>query len=247
LFLATAYFAEMKAGLFSALGAFIFVLNDTALAEIDCSAISVVVANTQEIIEAPPQAIISLSNAEGCEASISYKKMNSGSKVGTLVTPWYTSAEISVLRLSPGLVYEFVVRSREVGGDGGGAVILNTTLSIPGSVWPFLTDRAQGVSAFVVALDGSPTWDMVALDVSATGSDPMFDGYVIIDSDGDIVWLWNITTLHHELDKGSFPSHCIDQRIDFSLVLQTMVRALSFVFCRFHRLSHMQHNFLPGD
>jgi hypothetical protein len=237
----------MKARLFSALGAFIIGLNNTALAESDCGAISVIVANTQEIIEAPPQAIISLSNAEGCEASVSYLKMNSDSKVGTLVTPWYTSAEISVLRLSPGLVYEFVVRSREVGSDGDGAVISNTTLSIPGRVWPFLTDRVQGVSAFVLALDGSPTWDMVALDVSATKSDPIFDGFVIVDSDGDIVWLWNITTLHHEPDVGMFPSHSIDQRIDFSLVLQTMVRVLSFVFCRFYRLLIMQHNFLPVD
>lgn len=210
----------------SVLGTFLITGLHGSIA-LDCSEISATIENTQDIIVEPPQAIVRLSNSAGCESRISYKKSVTGSIAGTLVTQWSTSAEVSVLRLSPGLSYEFEVLSRDVGSDDNGTVIFSTTLSIPGSIWPYLTDRSHGYSNFVVALSGTPTWDMVALDVAALEADPMFDGFVFVDGDGDIVWLWNITTLHHEPDKGSFPSHSIDQRDDFSFVLQTMVRILS--------------------
>lgn len=216
----------MMARLLSVLGTFLVIgLLGSAIA-LDCSEISASIENTQDVIVAPPQAIVRLSNSAGCESRVSYKKSVSTSNVGTLVTQWSTSAEISVLRLSPGLTYEFAVLSRDVGSDGNGTVILSTTLSIPASLWPYLTDRFNGFSKFVLGLSGTPTWDMVALDVSANDADPMFDGFVFVDGDGDIVWLWNITTLPHEPDSGVFPSHCIDQRDDYSFVLQTMVKCV---------------------
>ena len=98
----------------------------------------------------------------------------------------------------------------------------------------------------VVSLTGTPTWDLIALDVHSQGTagspdTPYFSGFVMIDRDGDIVWLWNTTTLFTDPDLGEAPSRCIDQLDDHTFVMQTMVdlnaslRLLSTSFPRVHR------------
>ena len=136
----------------------------------------------------PPQGLVSFEQVEStsCDARVVYWKTSKGMS-SALSTPWTplneTVKAISIFRVSPGLEYQFEVYTR-VGLAGSDSCVLNTTATIPVTAWSYLTGRETG-EGFVTSQSGSDSaWDLIALDVHATESEPPFTGFVIIDSDG---------------------------------------------------------------
>jgi hypothetical protein len=125
--------------------------------------------------------------------------------------------------LSYGLDYQFEVYGRNVADESTETLLLNNTATIPQSAWTYLTGRDSG-EGFVHSITGIPTWDLLAYDVDCTLTVPLFVGFVFTDDEGDVVWLWNITTSTNEKDDESgAPAHVIDQYDDYSFAVQTMV------------------------
>jgi hypothetical protein len=171
----------------------------------------------------PPRADVSFSEANGaCEARVVFHKLGSQQKIATQWHP--VTSDISVFRLSPGLSYNVTVSVRAVDEPGSEERgILETAVLMPETAWPWLTGRRLQDPGFVTSMTGTPTWDLFTLDVHAYDAEPSFSGFVTIDSDGDVVWLWNVTSPSGTPDLGNFAAHVIDQLPDFSFAVQTMV------------------------
>ena len=166
-----------------------------------------------------------------CECRVIWNK--EGSKLGSLATPWRASTSFTISRLVANSTTQVSVYSRSSSGDiaaDDGTMIFQDTFSVPATQWSFLTDSG---SPFVYSLSGTPSWELLALDAHSYNSDPAFSGFIVVDAEGDIVWMFNITTQTHTADMGPFPTHCIDQRVlakddfseeyEYSFVMQSMI------------------------
>lgn len=162
------------------------------------------------------------SQVEGCEARATFVKVKQ-STTSQYATPWSSFEEdgqliLNVFRLAPRVAYKIQVQVRSKGNSTSRAVILTEILDMPATLWPFLD------SGNMATVEGDPTFELLAIDVQAFSQAPVFDGFVIIDRDGDVVWLWNITTTYDSPDEGEFTSHSIDQRPgDYNFVMQSMI------------------------
>ena len=187
-----------------------------------------------------PRAVVALeASSTSCEVRAVWGKV--GATLPPLATAWkaaVTSSDfLSLPRVTPKANTSFAVYVRDAAAasasndDNQGELVFETSLTVPGTPWPFL-EQGQFVQNLTLGSGvAKPSWEMLALDVHSYDSDPPFSGFVVVDGEGDVVWMWNISTPTATSDMGPFPTHCIDQRVvdtsgappAFSFLMQSMV------------------------